>query len=508
MESLSPQVVASAKLHVLNPNEFDLWNIIIEQYFLMTDYSLWEAILNGYSLIPTKIVDGVVQVIAPTTAEQQLAKKNKLKASGTLLMALPDKHQLKFNIHKDDKSLIIKKQRKLQNLISQLEILGESISQEGINLKFLRSLPSKWKTHTLIWRNKANLEEQSLVDLFNNLKIYEAEVKGSSTSSHNTQNITFVSLNNTNSTNELVNVVPSVSAAIYQALVFTLPNVDSLSDAVIYSFFASLSNSPQFENEDLKQIDADYLEEMDLKWHMAMLTMRRKRFLQKTEMHLGVNGTYSIGFDMSNVECYNCHRIGHFSRDCRSPRDTRNKDTPRRTVPLKVSSSKALMTQCDVIGSYDWIFQADEEPTNYVFMAYASLGSSSSSRSENKCIRYKSGEGYHVVPPTYTGTFMPPKPNLVINDAPIASETVTNVLTVESSSHTPKLLRHVSTDVPHATVKRSPRPVTHVVHKAHSPIRRPINYRRATKTRNFNHKVTTVQVNKVTAIKGNEERWV
>nr|GEY53854.1 hypothetical protein [Tanacetum cinerariifolium] len=75
----------------------------IKQYLLMSDYSLWEVILNGYSPIPTRIVEGVSQPVAPTTAEQRLARKNKLKARGTLLMALPDKHQLKFNSHKDAK---------------------------------------------------------------------------------------------------------------------------------------------------------------------------------------------------------------------------------------------------------------------------------------------------------------------------------------------------------------------------------------------------------------------
>nr|GEW86173.1 ribonuclease H-like domain-containing protein [Tanacetum cinerariifolium] len=209
MESLNPQVVAAVKLPILNPNEFDLWKMRKEQYFLMTYYSLWEVILNGDSSTPTRIVNGVVQVIAPTTAEQKLANKNKLKARETLLMALPDKHQLKFNIHKDAKSLmkaiekrfegnketkkvqktLLKQQYenfsgtslesldqihdRLPKLISQLEILGETISQEDINLKFLRSLSSEWKTHNLIWRNKADLEEQSLDDLFNNLKIYK-----------------------------------------------------------------------------------------------------------------------------------------------------------------------------------------------------------------------------------------------------------------------------------------------------------------------------------------------
>nr|GFB17489.1 hypothetical protein [Tanacetum cinerariifolium] len=109
MDSLSPQVVSAAKLAklpILNPNEFDLWKIRIEQYFLMINYSLWEVILNGDSPVPTRVVEGVLQPVAPTTAEQRLAQKNELKARGTLLMALPDKHQLKFNSHKDAKTLM------------------------------------------------------------------------------------------------------------------------------------------------------------------------------------------------------------------------------------------------------------------------------------------------------------------------------------------------------------------------------------------------------------------
>nr|GEZ76010.1 ribonuclease H-like domain-containing protein [Tanacetum cinerariifolium] len=78
----------------------------IEQYFLMTDYSLWEVILNGDAPLPTRVIEGVVQRLAPTTARQSLAMKNELKARGTLLMALPDKHWLKFNIHKDAKTLM------------------------------------------------------------------------------------------------------------------------------------------------------------------------------------------------------------------------------------------------------------------------------------------------------------------------------------------------------------------------------------------------------------------
>nr|GEZ05003.1 hypothetical protein [Tanacetum cinerariifolium] len=328
-------VVIAAKLSILNPNEFDLWKIRIEQYFLMTDYSLWEVILNGDSPTPTIVVDGVVQPIAPTT-----------------------------------------------------------------------------------------------------------------------------------------------------------------------------SNSPQLDNDDLKRIDVDDLEEIDLKWQMAMLTMRARRFLQRTRRNLGTNGTTFIWFDMSKVECYNCHRIGHFAKECRSPKDTKNKDTQRRNVPVETSTSNALVSQCYGVGSYDWSFQADEEPTNYALMAFTVSSSFSfnnevapcskactkafatlqshydkltfdfrksqfdvlSYKSElrkkfekakqerdelkqtlekfqtssknlmfdcdelNSCEsdvsvppspvhdRYKSCKGYHDVPLPYTGTFMPPKPDFVFHDASTVSD--------------------------------------------------------------------------------------
>nr|GEX05346.1 putative ribonuclease H-like domain-containing protein [Tanacetum cinerariifolium] len=146
---------------------------------------------------------------------------------------------------------------RLQKLVSQLEIHRVSLSQEDVNLKFLCSLPSEWKTYTLIWRSKADLEEHSLDDLFNSLKIYEAEVKQSSSPGNPTQNLAFVSSSNTNSTTDSVNAATSVSAVCAKLHVSSYPNIDSLSNAVIFSFFASQSTSPQLDNKDLKQIDEE-----------------------------------------------------------------------------------------------------------------------------------------------------------------------------------------------------------------------------------------------------------
>ncbi|GJS89356.1 ribonuclease H-like domain-containing protein [Tanacetum coccineum] len=220
-------------------------------------------------------------------------------------------------------------------------------------------------------------------DLYNNLKIYKAEVIGSSSTSQNTQNIAFMSTNNTGSTNEAVKTAHGVSAANSMANASTLPNVDSLSDVVIYSFFASQSNSSQLDNEDLKQIDPDDLEEMDLKWQMAMLTIRARRFLKKTGRNLGVNGTDTIGFDKTKVECYNYHRRGHFARECRAPRENRNKEPVRRNVTVETIEAKALVAQ-DGLG-YDWSDQAEEGPTNFALMAYTFLSSSSSDYEVSTC---------------------------------------------------------------------------------------------------------------------------
>nr|GEY85024.1 hypothetical protein [Tanacetum cinerariifolium] len=135
----------------------------------------------------------------------------------------------------------------------------------------------------------------------------------------------------------------------------------------------------------LLNIDADDLEEMYLKWQMAMPTIRARKFLQKTRRNLGVNGLTSMGFDMANVECYNFHRKGHFARECRSPKDSRRTAVAkpeRRSVPVETSTSNALVSQCNGIRSYDWSYQAEEEPTNFALMAFSSSSSNSSSDCE------------------------------------------------------------------------------------------------------------------------------
>ncbi|GJS44685.1 ribonuclease H-like domain-containing protein [Tanacetum coccineum] len=336
-QSETTQTVSALKLLVLKTREYDLWSMRMEQYLTFTDHALWEVIVNGDSVSPVASAStGAEGPIPPKTAEQKLARKNELKAKSTLMLAIPDEHLLKFHACKDAKSLweaiknrfggnkeskkmqkTILKQNyenfaassqegldktydRFQKLISQLEIHGEVISHEDANLKLLRSLPSTWNNIALIMRNKSDLDTLSMDDLYNNLKVYESEIKGKSSSSLNSQNVAFVSLDNSSSTNETVNTAHSVSTA-------------SSKDQASTASYAD-------------DIDADDLKEMDLEWKVAMLTMRVKR---------------------TKVECYDCHRRGHFARECRVPRNqgNRNRDDPRRNAPVDTSTTNTLVVQ-------------------------------------------------------------------------------------------------------------------------------------------------------------------
>ncbi|GJZ41041.1 retrovirus-related pol polyprotein from transposon TNT 1-94 [Tanacetum coccineum] len=367
MDQDSVHMVAASKVPMLKPGKYELWKMRMEQYIQMIDYSLWEVIENGNTTPKTTLVEGVEKVIPPTTAEERHKGGNAAtkKTQRNLL-----KHQYE-NFTTSSLEVLDQTFDRLQKLISQLEIHGETISQKDVNKKFLRSLLPEWNTHTIMWRNKPEIDTLSLDDLYNNLKIYEPEVKGTSSSSTNTQNIAFVSSNSTSSTNGVFNIAHGATTISTQATAVNSTIIDNLSDAVICAFFASQPNSPQLDNEDLQQSHPDDLEEMDLRWQMAKLTMRARRFLKNIGRKFSMNGTETTRFDKSKVECYNCHKRGQFTRECRAPRnqENRNRESTRRSVPVETTTSNALIS-CDGLGDYDWSDQAEKGPTNFALMAY------------------------------------------------------------------------------------------------------------------------------------------
>ncbi|GJY29844.1 hypothetical protein Tco_0405611 [Tanacetum coccineum] len=204
----------------------------------------------------------------------------------------------------------------------------------------------EYTMHTIVWRNKPEIETLSLDDLFNNLKAYESEVMGTSSSTTNSHNVAFMSLSSTNNTTRVVNTAQGVNIASTQGAADSSTTVENLSDAVIYSFFASQPNIPQLGNEDLQQIHPDDLEEMDLRWNIAMLTMRARRFLKNIRRKLDMANKERIMYDKTKVECFNCHNRRYFARECRAPKnqDNRNRETTRRTMPVEETTSNALVS--------------------------------------------------------------------------------------------------------------------------------------------------------------------
>ncbi|GKE17519.1 hypothetical protein Tco_1425096, partial [Tanacetum coccineum] len=511
----------------------------MKQYLTHADYALWEVIVNGDA--PVVASASAKGPIPSKTAEQNLAKKNELKTKSALLLAIPDEHLLKFHGIKDANTLWEaikarfggnKELKKMQKPILKQQYENFIASRsEGLDKTYDRfqKLISQLEIH----------DTMSMDDLYNNLKVYETEIKSQSSSSSNSQNVAFVSSENTSSTNEAVNTAHDVSTTSLQG---EAPS-STYADDVIFSFFANQSNSPQLDNEDLEQIDTDDLEEMDLKWQVAMLTMRVKRFLKKA----GRNLNFSMEIETGN----------------------RNGDAPRRNELVDTSTINALVVQ-DGIG-YQMGLESLEarivahEKNEAVYeedIAFlnakdkAGLGYNSqmnesevvhsvfNSRESNVDDspvndRFKIGEEFHAVPPPYTGNYMHSRPDLSfagLDDSIYktkVSETETSICktskyivekpkTVRPSApiiedwdldrqvpvntakqSSPRAVASISTARPINTDALKPKvndalPTTCSYFKAHLPVRRAFNQKSTAKTNNFNEKVKTAKVNNVT----------
>ncbi|GJV68488.1 ribonuclease H-like domain-containing protein [Tanacetum coccineum] len=223
---------------------------------------------NGNSWVPIPVTSPAetgtstgTKMTVPSTAEEKTCKKNDVKARRLMLMALPNEHQLTLT--------------QLQRLVSRLTILGVITPPEDLNVKILRSLPSEWDTHVVVWMNKPDFD------------------------------ICF-------------------------------------SDATVYAFLSTQPKGSQLVHEDLKQLHDDDLEEMDLKWNMALLSMRARKFYQRTGRKIIIDRSNNAGYDKSKVECFNCTCL---NEDIFAPENVEHLEV--KTTELGIKANMALMALSD-----------------------------------------------------------------------------------------------------------------------------------------------------------------
>nr|GEU28601.1 ribonuclease H-like domain-containing protein [Tanacetum cinerariifolium] len=370
-----------------------------------------------------------------------------------------------------------------QNLLSQLEIHGACVSTEDADQKFLRSLPSSWSQVSLNMRSKPGVDNLSFDYLYNNLKVFESDVKGSTASSSSTQNVKFVSSDSTNSCNEVSTAYGvSTSSGHNSHKEGTL----SYTDDLMYSFFTNQSSGSQLDHEDLEHADEFDLEKMDLKWqdeHKAMVT---------------IDGE---GVDWS----------GHVEDD---------------------TEDYALMA-----------FNSSNSGSNTEMSAKdkARLGRSSDVEDSHVNDKFVEVEGMHAVPHLMTGNYMPSKSDFRIDESKFtygpkqsktsefdantsdldsyessfSVETLESAILTKTSRFPVNAARHnfSSQAALTSTVRQvnTGRPILkeirprHNVYKSHSPIRRPFNRTTAPKANFANHKVNTVRDTSVSVVGGNGE---
>nr|GEW18452.1 hypothetical protein [Tanacetum cinerariifolium] len=362
-------MMASSKVPMLKPGEFEIWRMIIKQYIQTMDYALWEAIENGATLPKTHVVKGVTKEMPITTAEEKAQRRLEVNARSTLMMGIPNEHQLKFNSIKDAKQL--------------WEVVKKRFSFKS-------------------W-NKADMDTMSMDDLYNNLKVYEPEVKGMSSSNSNTENMAFLFFTNSN-TNGAVNTANEVSTASTQVNTAFSTNIDNLSDAVICAFLASQPN----RSAELQEIKTTSTRSVPMKTPTSTTLV-------------SCDGLGGYDWSDQTEEGPNYALMAYTS----SGSDSKwNKDlNSLKNESIYLEDIKVLKVEIQIkdlaIGELRKKLKKAQKEKDVIQLNVDKLENTSKRLNKliecqivDNCKKGLGYENYNAIPPPYTGNFMRPKPDL------------------------------------------------------------------------------------------------
>ncbi|GJW03399.1 putative ribonuclease H-like domain-containing protein [Tanacetum coccineum] len=344
-QNIQPQIITTvsnnnAKFPYLKKDEYEVWAMKMEYWITNNDMNIWKVIQNGNSLKRTgRDRDGRVIILPPTTADEHIAVQRESKARTTLLQSIPDDHVADFHYMDDVRDIWnavkarfggnaeSKKMRKsilkqeflefriseaeglhkgydrMQKILSQLNQLKAKPEDEDINLKFLRALPSSWSQVALTLKTKGGLELLSFDDLYYKLKTLEVDIKGYSTfSSSQPASPSHYAFVSTTGASKKMSYADSPS---YSSSTYTAPSnfktgshrSDNVIEDVLQSFVVDTEPEQQLAYKDFEQIEKMDLEEMDLKWQMAILSVRVHKLEQKARRKVDFDKKESARFN-------------------------------------------------------------------------------------------------------------------------------------------------------------------------------------------------------------------
>nr|GEX17273.1 ribonuclease H-like domain-containing protein [Tanacetum cinerariifolium] len=388
----SPQMVSSIKLLILKKGEYTLWSMRMEQYLINTDYGLWQVIMNGDEPIQTTRDENGVETKVPLkTAQAILARQRERKAKSIMLLAIPDEYQLRFHIIKDANSLWAAIKSRFGGNVESKKMQKTVLKQQFENF-YVSDTEGLDKAYD---RNKEGIDELDIDDLYNNLKVFEADIKGSFRSSSNSQNVAFLFIEDTNSINE-VNTANGVSTAAGHSSsgqAFSL----SYTDDLMFSFFASQSNSPQLDDEDLETPRNQGNRNGDARYRNRDNNKRTSYIAQEEATKFPLMA-YTLGSDTELDQTLK-----------------EKEDLKAKLEQFEISSknlNKLINSQVSVkdktgLGYGDQLSKSDSEVLSSVFDSHLSDGDDNPTND-----KFKKGDGYHAVPPSLTENYMPPLADL------------------------------------------------------------------------------------------------